>query len=228
MGQCPTWWPPSEYTWRLLFNAAKFGWRPLLECSAVMLTRRKTRWNLQGCPKLANRCQPLVSQSSLYYQDTCRRYWCLTSFFSICRYMPQLRRYSPTKLCDGAKMATFCILYFQQAACSTVQLLQRSQLIQCLSETCHFRVSPFCKSSAEAQVIWGGILKHLLSAYFIGNISAKKYRSLSTCVRVTASQRWDVFLRHGVYIAPKPTNDLKVICNDFLVVKVNCWSHALI
>jgi len=21
---------------------------------------------------------------------------------------------------------------------------------------------------------------------------------------------------------------LKVICNDFLVVKVNCWSHALI
>jgi len=28
-------------------------------------------------------------------------------FFSDCRYMPQLRRYSPTKLCDGAKMAIF-------------------------------------------------------------------------------------------------------------------------
>jgi len=27
--------------------------------------------------------------------------------FSDCRYMPQLRRYSPTKLCDGAKMAIF-------------------------------------------------------------------------------------------------------------------------
>ena len=26
-------------------------------------------------------------------------------FFSDCRYMPRLRRYSPTKLCDGAKMA---------------------------------------------------------------------------------------------------------------------------
>jgi len=28
-------------------------------------------------------------------------------FFSDYRYMPQLRRYSPTKLCDGAKMAIF-------------------------------------------------------------------------------------------------------------------------
>jgi len=28
-------------------------------------------------------------------------------FFSDCRYMPQLRRYSPTKLSDGARMAIF-------------------------------------------------------------------------------------------------------------------------
>jgi len=34
-------------------------------------------------------------------------------FFSDCRYMPYFRRYGPTKLCDGAKMAIFCILYFQ-------------------------------------------------------------------------------------------------------------------
>jgi len=36
-----------------------------------------------------------------------------------------LRRYSPTKLCDGAQMANswrlFCVLYFQRAACSTLQ-----------------------------------------------------------------------------------------------------------
>jgi len=28
-------------------------------------------------------------------------------FFSDCQYVPQLRRYGPTKLCDGAKMAIF-------------------------------------------------------------------------------------------------------------------------
>jgi len=36
---------PVEYRWRPLFNAAKFGWRPLPQCRAVPLPRRKTRWN---------------------------------------------------------------------------------------------------------------------------------------------------------------------------------------
>jgi len=31
----------------------------------------------------------------------------LNKFFSDCRYVPQLRRYSPTKLCDGAEIAIF-------------------------------------------------------------------------------------------------------------------------
>ena len=74
---------PAEYRWRPLFNAAKFGWRPLLECRAVTLPRRETRWNLQGCPKLANRSQRLVGRSSPYYEDAWRRYRCLTSFFPI-------------------------------------------------------------------------------------------------------------------------------------------------
>jgi len=51
---------PAEYGWRPLFNAAKFGWRPLLKCREVTLPRLETRWNLQGCPKLANGSQPLV------------------------------------------------------------------------------------------------------------------------------------------------------------------------
>jgi len=74
---------PAKYRWRPLFNAAKFGWRPLLACLAVTLPRRKTRWNLQVCPKLTNRSQPLVGRSSPYYQDMWRRYCCLTSFFLI-------------------------------------------------------------------------------------------------------------------------------------------------
>jgi len=74
---------PAKYRWRPLFNAAKFGWRPLLECRAVTLPRRESHWNLQGCPKLANRSQPLVGWSSPYYEDMWRRYRCLTSFFPI-------------------------------------------------------------------------------------------------------------------------------------------------
>jgi len=74
---------PVEYTWRPPFNAAKFGWCPLLECRAVMLPSRETRRNLQRCPKLVNRSQPLEGQSSPYYQDMWRRYCCLTIFFPI-------------------------------------------------------------------------------------------------------------------------------------------------
>jgi len=75
---------PDEYRWRTLFNAAKFGWRPIvLECSAVMLPRRETRWNLQWCPKLTKRSQSLVGRSSPYCGDMWRRYCCLTSFFWI-------------------------------------------------------------------------------------------------------------------------------------------------
>ena len=99
---------PAEYRWRPLFNGAKFGWRPLLECRAVTKPRRETRWNLLGCPKQPNRSQPLVGQSSPYCEDMWGRYCCLARFFSDCRYVPYLRRYTLTKLYDGAQMGNFC------------------------------------------------------------------------------------------------------------------------
>jgi len=97
---------PAEYRWRPLFNAAKFGWRPLLECRAVTLPRCETRWNLQGCPKLANWSQPLVGRSSPYYEDVWKRYRCLTIFFPIVDTCLSCED-SPTKLCDGAKHGDF-------------------------------------------------------------------------------------------------------------------------
>jgi len=71
---------PAAYRCRPLFNAAKFGYCPLLECRAVTLPRRETRWNLQECPKLVNRSQPLVGRSSPYCKDMWRKYCCLTFF----------------------------------------------------------------------------------------------------------------------------------------------------
>jgi len=45
-----------------------------------------------------------------------------------------MRRYSPTKLCDGAQMAIFCILYFQRARYSTFQtcILTRTKSTPCV------------------------------------------------------------------------------------------------
>jgi len=83
VGRCPTWWPPCRIWVAPLFNAAKFGCCPLLEYRAVRLPRRETRWNWLGCPKLLDRSQPLMGQSSPYCGDIWRRYCCLTSFFPI-------------------------------------------------------------------------------------------------------------------------------------------------
>jgi len=46
--------------------------------------------------------------------------------------------------------------------------------------------------------IWGGIVKHLLIAYFIGNISAKKYENPFMCVKSYSKPKVGCFLRHGV------------------------------
>ena len=74
---------PAECRWRPLFNAAKFGSRPLLECRAVTLPRRETCWNLLWFPKLANRSQALVGRSSPYCTDVWGRYCCVEIFFPI-------------------------------------------------------------------------------------------------------------------------------------------------
>jgi len=101
---------PAEHRWRHLLNAAKFGRRPLLDVVQWRCQDEKNRWDLQGCLKLPDRSQPLVGRSSPYCGDMWRTYCCLSEFFSDCRHVSQLRRYSPTNLGDGAHieiLATF-------------------------------------------------------------------------------------------------------------------------
>jgi len=115
---------PAEYRWRPLFNAAKFGWRPLLECYPVTLPRRETRWNYLGCPKLTKRSQPLVGRSSPYCADIWRRYCYIISFFrlSICALVAKILPDKVVRCCsDGDFWRLFCIQYLQLAACSTFQ-----------------------------------------------------------------------------------------------------------
>ena len=86
---------PAEYRWRSLFNAAKLLTPTTrMPCSNAAKTRNPLK--LAGGPKLTKRSQPLVGRSSPYCKDT----W--GDIVSDCRYVPYLRRHSPTKLCDGA------------------------------------------------------------------------------------------------------------------------------
>ena len=64
-------------------HRSKFGWLPLSDVAAVTKPRCETRWNLVGCPKLTNWCQPLVGQGLPYSGDIWGRYCCLTTFFPI-------------------------------------------------------------------------------------------------------------------------------------------------
>jgi len=43
---------PAEYRWRPLFNAAVWLTSTILECRAVTVPWRETRWNYLGCHKL--------------------------------------------------------------------------------------------------------------------------------------------------------------------------------
>jgi len=74
---------PAEYRWRPLFNTAKFGWRPLLQCRAVKLPRCETHWNLQGCPKLPDRSQPLVGSKFAILLGHVGEILLLNNFFPI-------------------------------------------------------------------------------------------------------------------------------------------------
>jgi len=55
-----------------------------------------------------------------------------------------------------------------------------------------FSCFPVLPGNAEARVIWGGVVVFLI-AYFMDNISAKKYQNVFTYVKVIANQRWNVF-----------------------------------
>jgi len=64
-----------------LCSTPQTDWCRLLECRAIILPRRETCWNLLGCPKLANRSQPLVGRSSPCCEDIWGIHCCLTSSF---------------------------------------------------------------------------------------------------------------------------------------------------
>jgi len=72
-----------------------------------------------------------------------------------------------------------------------------------------FSSFPVLPGSAKAQVTWGGIVKRLLIAYFIGNISSKKIsKSVHVCQsynKPNVGRFWDT-----VYISEKKQNNAEL------------------
>ena len=94
---------------------------PTARCRAVTLPRHETHWNLQGCPKLTKRSQPLVGRSSPYCKDMWGRYCCLTSFFPIVDTCLNCEDTAQQSCAMVPKSRFFCVLYFQRAAFRTFQ-----------------------------------------------------------------------------------------------------------
>jgi len=120
---------PAEYRWRPLFNAAKFGWCPLLQCRAVTLPRCETHWNYLGCPKLTKRSQPLVGSSSPYCKDV-EEILLLNKFCPIvdtCLSCEDIARRSCAMVRRWRFFwRLFCVLCLQRAASNTFQTILNS------------------------------------------------------------------------------------------------------
>ena len=116
---------PAEYSWRPLFNAAKFGWCPLLECRAVTKPRHETRSNLLGCPKTTELISATSGPKFTILWGHVGEILLSNKFFfrlSLCALVAKTSPDKVVRWCpDGEFLAILYILYFQRAACSTFQ-----------------------------------------------------------------------------------------------------------
>jgi len=103
---------------------------------SILLSVSHTLYVNQVCHGI-NRCVKDRSCSLLSLEwksvDAINRIWWISYYLNKC-----------WTLSDTSQMTIF-LSERQLCACNTVQLLQRSRLIQRLSEKCDFRVFPFCQ-----------------------------------------------------------------------------------
>ena len=97
---------PAEYRWRPLFNATVWLTPTTrVPCSNAAKTRNPLK--LHGVPQTNETVSAASGPKFTILWGHVGEILLLNKFFSDCRYMSQLRRYSPTKLSDGAQMAIF-------------------------------------------------------------------------------------------------------------------------
>jgi len=97
---------PAEYRWRPLFHAAVWLTPSTrVPCSNAVKTRKPLKFAgvLQTSEPISSVSEPKFTILSGHVEKVLL----FNEFFSDCRYMPYLRRYSLTNLCDGAQMVNF-------------------------------------------------------------------------------------------------------------------------
>ena len=88
---------PAEYRWRPLFNLAKFGWRQLLECRACSnAANTRNPLKFAGVPQTRQRISAISGPKFTILRRNMEEVLLFNKFFSDCRYMPSLQRYSAT------------------------------------------------------------------------------------------------------------------------------------
>jgi len=92
-------------------------------CSNAAKTRNPLK--LAGVPQTAEPISAVSGPKFTILWGHVEEVLLFNSFFPIVDTCLSCEDYDPTKLCDGVHMAiflaVFCVLYFQQAACSTFQ-----------------------------------------------------------------------------------------------------------
>ena len=91
-------------------------------CSNAAKTRkRRNPLKLPGVPQTNEMISAASGPKFTILRGHVEEVLLLNKFFSDCRYMSQLRRYSPTKLCDGAQMAILATFLRPVFAASRLQ-----------------------------------------------------------------------------------------------------------
>ena len=111
---------PAEHRWRRLLNAAVWLTPTTrVPCSNAAKTRNPLK--LPGVPQTNETISAASRPNFTILWEHVEEILLFNKFFyrlSICALVVTIW---PRKMCDGAQMANFCILHFQQAACTTFQ-----------------------------------------------------------------------------------------------------------
>jgi len=112
---------PAEYRWHPLFKRRKVWLTPTagVPCSSAAKTRNPLKF--AGVPQIGKPISAVSGPKFTILSEHVEEVLLLNKFFSDGRYVPYSQRYSSTIMCDDAQMAIFCVMYFQRAACSTLQ-----------------------------------------------------------------------------------------------------------